>query len=274
MEKLAAEVGGRLWFQFYMWKEKHLSDELVKRAASNGFETLVWTVDTGRGSNREHNLRNGFATPYILNTTSVIDMLRHPTWLTTVMGRYFIGGGMPRHVNYPTGYDLSMTGNVSLLRDKSPTSKRLDNATWEDADRLRDIFPGELIIKGIMCVDDAEQAAEHGADGIVISNHGGRHMDSAPSTLDVLPDIVAAVGDKMTVVLNSGIRRGSDIVKALALGTYAVITGRATLYGTAAGGEAGASKAINILKDEMKRTMAYIGAQRVADIDEDVLWRG
>jgi isopentenyl diphosphate isomerase/L-lactate dehydrogenase-like FMN-dependent dehydrogenase len=274
MEKLAAEVGGRLWFQLYMWKEKHLSDELVRRAADNGFETLVWTVDTGHGSNREHNLRNGFATPYILNTTSIIDMLRHPTWLTTVMGRYFLGGGMPRHVNYPKGYELPMTGNVSLLRDKSMTSKRLDNATWEDVDRLRDIFPGELIVKGLMRVDDAEQAAEHGVDGIVVSNHGGRHMDSAPSTLDVLPGIVEAVGDKMTVILDSGIRRGSDIVKALALGADAVITGRATLYGTAAGGQAGASKAIGILKDEMKRTMAYIGRQRVADIDHDVLWRG
>jgi isopentenyl diphosphate isomerase/L-lactate dehydrogenase-like FMN-dependent dehydrogenase len=231
-------------------------------------------VDTGHGSNREHNLRNGFATPYILNRTSVIDMLRHPTWLATVMGRYFLGGGMPRHVNYPKGYELPMTGNVSLLRDKSPTSKRLDSATWEDAKRLRDIFPGELIIKGIMRVDDAEQAAEHGADGIVISNHGGRHMDSAPSTLDVLPDIVKAVGDKVTIILDSGVRRGSDIVKALALGADAVITGRATLYGTAAGGEAGAAKAIQILSDEMKRTMAYVGTQRVTDIDEDVLWRG
>ena len=274
MEKLANEVGGRLWMQLYMWKEKHLSDELVKRAARNGFETLVWTVDTGNGSNREHNLRNGFATPYILNTRSVVDMLRHPTWLATVMGRYFLNGGMPRHVNYPKGYELPMTGNVALLRDKSPTSKRLDAMAWEDADRLRDIFPGKLVIKGIMRVDDAQKAAEHGMDGIVVSNHGGRHLDSAPSTLDVLPDIVAAVGDKLTVILDSGVRRGSDIVKAVALGADAVLTGRATLYGAAAGGEAGGAKAIRILHDEMKRTMAYIGTQRVADIDHDVLWQG
>jgi isopentenyl diphosphate isomerase/L-lactate dehydrogenase-like FMN-dependent dehydrogenase len=274
MEKLANEVGGRFWFQLYMWKEKQLSDELVKRAARNGAEVLVWTVDTGRGSNREHNLRNGFATPYILNRRSVIDMLRHPTWLATVMGRYFINGGMPKHVNYPKGYELPMTGNVSLLRDKSPTSKRLDAMAWDDADRLRDIFPGKLVIKGIMRVDDAVKAAEHGADGIVISNHGGRHMDSAPSTLDVLPEIAREVGDKLTIFLDSGVRRGSDIVKARALGAHAVLTGRATLFGVAAGGEAGGTKAIQILKDEMKRTMAYIGTQRTSDITDDVLWRG
>lgn len=274
MEKLANEVGGRFWFQLYMWKEKQLSDELVRRAARNGAEVLVWTVDTGRGSNREHNLRNGFATPYILNSRSVVDMLRHPTWLTTVMGRYFINGGMPKHVNYPKGYELPITGNVSLLRDKSPTSKRLDAMSWNDADRLRDIFPGKLVIKGIMRVDDAVKAAEHGADGIVISNHGGRHMDSAPSTLDVLPDIVKEVGNKLTIFLDSGVRRGSDIVKAKALGAHAVLTGRATLFGIAAGGQAGGAKAITILKDEMKRTMAYIGAQRTSDITADALWKG
>jgi isopentenyl diphosphate isomerase/L-lactate dehydrogenase-like FMN-dependent dehydrogenase len=274
MEKLANEAGGRLWLQLYMWREKHLSDELVKRAARNGFEALLWTVDIGHGANREHNLRNGFATPYVLNSRSVVDMLRHPTWLTTVMGRYFINGGMPRHVNYPEGYQAPMTGNVSRMRGKHATSKRADKVSWEDVDRLRDIFPGKLLIKGIMRPDDAEEAIEHGVDGIVISNHGGRNMDSAPATIDVLPGIVKAVDGRMTVIVDSGIRRGSDIVKCMALGADAVLAGRATLYGTAAGGQAGAAKAIHFLKDEMKRTMAYIGTQRVSEIDGDVLWRG
>ena len=275
MEKLANEAGGRLWMQLYMWKEKNLSDDLVKRAARNGFEALLWTVDIGHGSNREHNLRNGFSTPYVLNTRSVIDMLRHPTWLSTVMGRYFMNGGMPKHVNYPEGYQMPITGNVAKLRDTgiSPTARRADMVSWDDVDRLRDIFPGKLLIKGVMRPDDAEKAIEHGVDGIVVSNHGGRNMDSAPPTIAVLPGIVKAVGGKMTIIVDSGVRRGSDIVKCLALGADAVLAGRATLYGTAAGGEAGATKAINILKDEMKRTMAYVGTQRTADINQDVLWQ-
>jgi isopentenyl diphosphate isomerase/L-lactate dehydrogenase-like FMN-dependent dehydrogenase len=257
MEKLANEAGGRLWMQLYMWKEKHLSDELVKRAARNGFEALIWTVDIGHGANREHNMRNGFASPYVLNTRSVVDMLRHPTWLAGVMGRYLVNGGMPRHVNYPEGYQMPMTGNVSRLRDRSPTTKRADMVSWDDVDRLRDLFPGKLLIKGI-----------------VVSNHGGRNMDSAPATIDVLPGIVEAVGGKMTVIVDSGVRRGSDIVKCLALGADAVLAGRATLYGTAAGGQDGAAKAIAILKDEMKRTMSYIGTQRVSEIDRDMIWKG
>jgi len=276
MEKLANEAGGRLWMQLYMWKEKHLSDEMVKRAARNGFEALLWTVDIGHGSNREHNLRNGFATPYVLNTRSVVDMLRHPTWLTTVMGRYFMNGGMPRHVNYPDGYQAPITGNVAKMRaeGKHYTAKRADQVSWDDVDRLRDIFPGKLLIKGIMRTDDAEEAIEHGVDGIVVSNHGGRNMDSAPPTIAVLPEIVKAVDGRMTVIVDSGVRRGSDIVKCIALGADAVLAGRATLYGTAAGGEDGAAKAISILKDETKRTMAYIGAQRVTDITGDAIWRG
>mgnify|MGYP001429129243 CR=1 FL=1 len=276
LEKLANEAGGRLWMQLYMWKEKHLSDELVKRAARNGFEALLWTVDIGHGSNREHNLRNGFSTPYVLNTRSVVDMLRHPTWLTFVMGRYFVNGGMPKHVNYPQGYQMPITGNVAKLRgtNKNPITRRADMVSWDDVDRLRDIFPGKLLIKGIMRVDDALEAIEHGVDGIVVSNHGGRNMDSAPPTISVLPGIVKAVDGRMTVIIDSGVRRGSDIAKCLALGADAVLAGRATLYGTAAGGEEGATKAINILKDEMKRTMAYIGTQRVSDINEGVIWKG
>ena len=274
MEKLANEAGGRLWMQLYMWKEKHYSDELVRKAARNGFEALLWTVDIGHGANREHNLRNGFATPYVLNIKSVVDMLRHPTWLSTVMGRYFMNGGMPRHVNYPEGYQMPITGNVSKMEDKKPTTKRADQLSWDDVDRLRDIFPGKLLIKGIMRADDAEEAIEHGVDGIVVSNHGGRNMDSAPAPIQVLPDIVKVVDGRMAVIVDSGIRRGSDIVKCIALGADMVLAGRATLYGTAAGGEAGAVKAIDILKGEMKRTMAYIGTQRVSDITRDVVWEG
>ncbi|MDB5596615.1 MAG: mdlB [Hyphomicrobiales bacterium] len=268
MEKVAAG-GGRPWFQLYMWREKELSYELVRRAAAAGFETLVWTVDIGHGANREHNARNGFSQPYKLNSRSVIDVLRHPEWLATVIGRYMATTGMPEHVNYPALYQGKMTGKASQAK-----ALRADKVSWADVDRLREIWPGKLVIKGIMRPDDAQRALDHGVDGIVVSNHGGRNMDSAPSTLDVLPGIVAAVGDRTTVLVDSGVRRGSDIVKCLALGAHAVLTGRATLYGIGAGGEAGATKALAILKDEMRRTMAYIGKQRVGDISDDDIWRG
>ena len=275
MEKLANEAGGRLWFQLYMWREKHLSDDLVKRAARNGFEALIWTVDIGHGANREHNLRNGFATPYVLNTRSVVDMLLHRGWLAGVMGRYMMNGGMPKHVNYPPGYQTKITGNVAeQKKTHGVAAKRADKVGWDDVDRLRDLFPGKLIIKGIVRPDDAQKAIEHGVDAIVVSNHGGRNMDSAPATIDLLPQVVKAVDGRIEVIVDSGVRRGSDIVKCKALGASAVLTGRATLYGTAAGGEAGASKAFELLKDEMKRTMAYVGAQRVGEIDAGCVWRG
>ena len=268
MEKVA-EAGGRPWFQLYMWREKELSYELVRRAAAAGFETLIWTVDIGHGANREHNARNGFSQPYRINAKSVIDMLLHPEWMATVIGRYAATSGMPEHANYPEQYREKFTGASSQAK-----ALRADRVSWADVDKLREIWPGKLVIKGIMRADDARRALDHGVDGIVVSNHGGRNMDSAPSTLDVLPGIASAVGHRTTVFVDSGVRRGSEIVKCLALGAHAVFTGRATLYGIGAGGEAGAAKALHILKDEMRRTMAYIGKQRVADINGDDIWRG
>ncbi len=268
MEKIA-EIGGRPWFQLYMWREKQLSYELVKRAHAAGFEALIWTVDIGLGANREHNKRNGFNTPYKANLKSAVDMALHPEWILTVMARYLLGGGMPRHENYPPLYRDKMTGKASQAK-----ALRADSVSWDDVNRLRDIWPGKLIIKGIMRPEDASKAVEHGADGVVVSNHGGRNLDSAPSTLDVLPGIVKAVDGKASVIVDSGVRRGGDLVKCLALGADFVLTGRATLYGTAAGGEAGAAKAMAILKDELRRTMAYVGCPTIGEINGDVLWKG
>ena len=269
MEKIVQEAGGRPWFQLYMWREKQLSYELVKRAQNAGYEALIWTVDIGLGANREHNKRNGFNTPYKLNSKSVVDMALHPEWLLTVMARYMANGGMPKHENYPEQYRGSVTGKASQAK-----ALRADAVGWDDIDRLRDIWQGKLILKGLMRPDDCEKAVERGVDAIVVSNHGGRNMDSAPSTLDVLSGVVRAVGHKTDVIVDSGVRRGSDIVKCLALGAKLVLTGRATLYGTAAGGQAGAEKALAILKDEMRRTMSYVGRNKVADIDGDVIWKG
>jgi isopentenyl diphosphate isomerase/L-lactate dehydrogenase-like FMN-dependent dehydrogenase len=266
IETIADQAGGRLWFQLYMWDDRSLSYELVKRVRAAKFEALVVTVDTGLGANREHNKRNGFNLPFKLNARATRDVLMHPRWLATVLMRYLATGGMPKHENYPAGYQHRVTAGAGLKK-----SFRAESLTWTDIDRLRDLWPGTLIVKGILRADDAALAVEHGADGVVVSNHGGRNMDSAVAPLDVLPEIVRAVGDRTTVIVDSGVRRGSALVKALALGADAVLTGRATLYGTAAGGQQGAEHALGILRMEFEKTMAYVGCLSVEEVTGDVL---
>ena len=266
MEKIAA-VGGRLWFQLYVWKQRELSHQLIERANRNGFEALIVTVDSPVGANREYNTHNGFGLPFNPTLRFTLDMMRHPAWTTGVLMKYFGSQGFPRHENYPKEYQGSILSGVG-----SRDAMRADSLAWEDIAKFRDIWPGVLMLKGVNRPDDAIKALGYGVDGIVVSNHGGRNMDSAAATLDVLPEIAEAVGDKMTLILDSGVRRGSDIVKALALGAKAVLTGRATLYGTAVGGEAGALKAINILKNEADKTMAYTGCRTVDEVSSDIFW--
>jgi (S)-mandelate dehydrogenase len=267
MEKVAREAGGRLWFQLYMWKEEELSYQLVKRAMDADFEALVVTIDGALGNNREYNKRNGFTIPFTLSPRSLFDMARHPEWLTTVMGRYMATGGMPRHENYPAQYQHRITKGVS------GNPMRHQAMTWKDIRKLRDFWPRKLIVKGILREEDAVLAVEHGADAVVVSNHGGRALDAAAPTMDVLPEVVRAVGDKTTIILDSGVRRGSDIVKALALGANAVLTGRATLYGISTAGQQGAEKALALLKTEFEKTMAYCGCRTVAEVSPDVFAR-
>ena len=267
MEKVAREAGGRLWFQLYMWKQEELSYQLVKRAMDADFEALVVTIDGALGNNREYNKRNGFTIPFTLSARSLTDMARHPEWLTTVMGRYLATGGMPRHENYPEQYRHRITKGVS------GNPMRHQAMTWKDIRKLRDFWPRKLIVKGILREEDAALAVEHGADAVVVSNHGGRALDAAAPTLDILPEVVRAVGGKATIILDSGIRRGSDMVKALALGADAVLTGRATLYGISTAGQRGAEKALSLLKTEFEKTMAYCGCRTVAELSSDVFAR-
>jgi isopentenyl diphosphate isomerase/L-lactate dehydrogenase-like FMN-dependent dehydrogenase len=267
MEKIAA-VGGRLWFQLYVWKQRELSHQLVQRAHRNGFEALIITVDSPVSPNREYNAHNGFGLPFTPTLRFTLDVMRHPAWSTSVLMKYFTAkGGFPRHENYPEEYRSSILSGAG-----SRDALRADSLNWEDVAKFRDLWPGVLMLKGVNRPDDAIKALGYGIDGIVVSNHGGRNMDSAAASLDVLPEIAEAVGDKMTLILDSGVRRGSDIVKALALGAKAVLTGRATLYGTAVGGEAGALRAINILKNEADKTMAYTGCRTVDEVSSDIFW--
>jgi (S)-mandelate dehydrogenase len=267
MEKVAAEATSGYWQQLYLWEDRALSHQIIERAKAAGAEALMLTVDTAVGSNREHNARNGFSNPFKLRPRVAFDLARHPRWLANTMGRYVLNGGMPRFVNYPEGARGKITG--------VPTSQSLSpSVSWNDVKEIRAMWPRIFMLKGVMLPDDARRAADHGVDAVVVSNHGGRQLDASEATIDALPDIVVAAGDRLTVLFDSGVRRGADVVKALALGAKAVLVGRATLFGAAAAGEPGVDRALAMLRDEIDRTLALSGCRNISDVDRSLLRRG
>ena len=266
MERVAEEAGGDLWFQLYMWPDRSLSHELVLRAKAAGYKALVVTVDGVSSGNREYNIRNGFTIPFTFSTRNIVDMVTHPRWLFGTMMRYFINSGMPTYANYPAAARAKLTaGPVGR------SSLRSDSISWDDLDALRKIWPHKLIVKGMLDPDDAAKAVDHGADAIGVSNHGGRNLDGIISPIEALPQIVDAVGNRAAVFMDSGVRRGSDVVKALALGADAVMVGRSTLYGVAVAGEAGAARALDIYRDEISRVLALLGCRSIADLGPQYL---
>jgi isopentenyl diphosphate isomerase/L-lactate dehydrogenase-like FMN-dependent dehydrogenase len=271
MEKIAEQagpaVGGRLWFQLYVWNRREFSYQMIERAKAAGFEALIVTVDTIVSPNREYNQRNGFLLPFHPTVRFTVDIMRHPAWAASVLLKYFTTIGMPRNENFPEPYRRRVTSNPDTFE-----VMRQDSLCWDDIKIFRKMWPGILMLKGINRPDDAVKAIEYGVDGIIVSNHGGRNMDSAVASIDALPDIAEAVGERATVLLDSGVRRGSDIAKALALGAKAVLTGRVTLYGTAVAGAEGAGKAIGIIRSELDKTMAYTGCCSVDEISTDIFF--
>ena len=265
VEAIAA-AGGRLWFQLYMFEDRALSNDVLRRAHQAGCDTLLITADIPVPSNREYNRRNGFGIPFGLTSRNAIDILSHPGWFASVMCRYLLNEGLPRQANLPAHLK-------SVVTKTAPMGARFkgDALTWEEADRIRADWPGKALVKGILRPDDAERAAALGFDGVVVSNHGGRGLDCSPSTATALPGIVAAVGSRLTVLVDSGVTRGSDIAKALALGAQGVLAGRAPLYGLSAAGEAGVARALTMLKAEFVTSMGLLGARSVAEIDAGLL---
>lgn len=270
IEKIAAVEGVRKWFQLYMWRERELSYGLVQRARDAGFEALILTVDTPVPPIREYNRRNAFSVPYVPSVRSLVDMSLHPRWLAGVILPYLLAGGMPKLAHYPPGAH----GRMASPGGKQNNSMRGDDLTWDDVKRLRDIWKGPLLIKGVHLPEDAARAVAEGLDGIVISNHGGRNLDSAVAPIQVLPEIAAEVAGKTKIILDSGIRRGGDIVKALALGADLVLTGRPALYGLSLAGQAGALHALALLQKEMETTMGFTGCASVGDIGPRTVWLG
>ena len=268
LERVATEAGGNLWFQLYMWPDRSLSHGLMDRAKAAGCEALVVTVDTPVPPGREYNLRNGMTVPFRFTRRNVTDVMMHPRWLAGVLLRYLITTGMPRYENYPTEMKTRITA-LPMGRSMAVT----DSLTWHDLRELRRRWPHALMVKGILRAEDARLAADCGADGVIVSNHGGRAVDSTRAPIEILPEVVDAVGSRITVLVDSGFRRGADVIKALALGAKAVLIGRATLYGTAVAGEAGAARAIEIYRDEIDRLMALIGCPDLGALDAGYLAR-
>src|SRR5262245_16418414 len=266
LERVAEQAGGTLWFQVYMWPDRSLSHRLIERAKAAGYQALLVTVDTPVPPGREYNLRNGMTVPFRFTRRNVTDVLLHPRWLCGVLMRYLLTTGMPRYENYPTEMKSRITA-APMGRSMMVT----DSLTWDDLLALRRLWPHALIVKGILRAQDALLAADCGADGVIVSNHGGRAVDSTRAPIAVLPEVVEAAGRRLTVLVDSGFRRGADVVKALALGAKAVLVGRAPLYGTAVAGQAGAARALEIYRDEIDRLLALIGCPGVAALGRDYL---
>jgi isopentenyl diphosphate isomerase/L-lactate dehydrogenase-like FMN-dependent dehydrogenase len=266
MERVAAEAGGAPWFQLYMSKDLAQAERLVLRALEAGFEALVITTDIPVGANREYNRRNRFEIPVHLSAGNMLDGLLHPRWLAGVFLRTLVRSGVPRFQNV----EVNAGGRIT-----SPTlaefRSRRDALDWRDFAWLRRLWPKKLMVKGILTVEDARLAAQHGADGIFVSNHGGRQLDGAPSPIEVLAPIVAAVGGRMKIFVDGGFRRGSDIVKGLALGADMVFLGRAPLYGATVGAEDGVLHALELLRKEVDRVMALIGCPTIAQLGPEYL---
>jgi len=249
----AAAPDARKWFQLYVWKDREAGEDLVKRSAAAGYEALMLTVDVPVAGARLRDVRNGFTIPPSLTAKTVLDASLHPAWWANLL------------TTRPLTFASLSTwdGTVAELLDKlfDPTMT-IDDLNW-----LRSIWDGPLIVKGIQTVEDARRVVDAGADAVVLSNHGGRQLDRAPTPLRILPDVRKAVGSDAEIYLDTGIMSGADIVAAIALGADACLVGRAYLYGLMAGGQRGVARAADILTKEVRRTMALLGVSRVADLN-------
>lgn len=257
IEKVA-EAGGRLWMQLYVLGDQTLREDLIKRAEDSGYEALVFTTDANTYGLREWDRRQ-FRAPNRLTLRSLLDVLVHPRWLFDVV----VPHGMPRLVNVADHFPPEARGSGAFAYVRKIFQP---NITWDTVSELRRRWPRRLLVKGILSLEDARRAADAGCDGVILSNHGGRHLDSCLSPMEILPEVAAELGGRMTIIADSGFRRGGDVVKAIALGADAVMLGRATLYGLTAGGEAGVRHAIDILRTEIDRVLGQIGCASLADL--------
>lgn len=265
LEEVARVAPQHAWFQLYGARDRALSIDMIRRAADAGMGALMFTVDVPVVSKRERELRNRFGQPR-LPLRLYLEALRHPAWLLA-----YFRHGMPVFENwapYSRG-GRSAQAVIQAVRAQFP----VDDHTWRDVEAFRKLWPRTLIVKGLLHPEDAVRAAELGADGVVVSNHGARQLDLAPTPLEALPAIRAAVGDRLPVMLDGGVRRGAHVVIARALGARFVFVGRAGVYGVAAFGRPGAARAIQILQQEIEITLKQIGCPRAEELGPQFLFR-
>lgn len=252
------------WFQLYPLKDQKTSDRLIERAQAAGCDKLVVTVDVPALGAREWDQRN-YSRPLKLSASSVLDVLLHPRWLWQVM----LPKGAPEFANLteflPPGARSALQGVRFMGTQINPT------LNWADIERMRARWQGKLLLKGILCVEDAKRSLEAGADGIVLSNHGGRQLDSCATGIELVGQCAAEVGGKLALLVDGGFRRGGDVLKAIALGADAVMIGRPALYGLAAGGEAGVAHALGLLRVEMERAMTLLGCHSLAQLGPQLI---
>ena len=266
MEDIAEQVGGPFWFQLYLMRDRESMKRMIGRAKAAGCSALMLTLDLQVIGQRHKDIKNGLSAPPRPTLANILNLMTKPRWCLGLLGtRRRSFGNIVGHVQ---GVE-----NMSSLA--SWTNEQFDpTLSWADVDWVKEQWGGKLILKGVMEVEDAQLAAQHGADAIIVSNHGGRQLDGAPSAIQALPAIVAAVGDQVEVWMDSGIRTGQDVLRAWALGARGVLSGRAMLYGLGAFGEEGVSKALQILHKELDTSMAFCGHTRIETVDRSILVPG
>lgn len=263
IEDVAANVKKPFWFQLYMMKDRGFMKSLIERAIAAKCSALVLTVDLQVIGQRHADIKNGMTVPPQLKLNTLIDFATKPSWVLGVLR------GQRKTFGNLAG---QMAGTENLTSLSEWISTQFDpSLSWKDIEWIRDIWPGKMILKGILDVADAQEAVKTGADAMVVSNHGGRQLDGAPSSISMLPEIVQATGSQIEVMFDGGIRSGQDVLRALALGAKSCMIGRSYIHGLGAGGEAGVAKAIDIIGKELSTTMGLCGVSRVEDIDRRIL---
>src|SRR6476469_4049348 len=263
IEDIAAAVDKPFWFQLYVMKDRGFIKSLIERANAAKCSALVLTVDLQVIGQRHQDIKNGMTVPPEWSLSKLIDFATKPSWVSGVLrGKRRTFGNLAGH--------LKISDDITSL--STWINSQFDTTlNWKDVEWIRSIWPGKLILKGILDVEDAELAAKTGAQAIVVSNHGGRQLDGAPSSIEVLPEIVDTIGSQMEIMFDGGIRSGQDVMRALALGAKSCMIGRAYAYGLGAGGQDGVAKALDIIAKELLTTMGLCGVNTVAEIDDRVL---
>lgn len=269
IEEVAAASGqGRRWFQVYVWRDRDLVKDMIERAAANGYDTLMLTVDTAVLGRRERDVRRGFSLPPKIGLETIVDGVLHPAWTWR-----FVRSEPIRFANVAGRGSAVGDGSTAVALAEFASAQFDQTLSWADVDWMRSVWDGPIVLKGIQTVEDARVAADHGVDAISVSNHGGRQLDDAPPALDLVAPVVQAVGDRVEVYCDGGVRRGSDVLKAIALGARACLIGRAYLYGLGAAGELGVDAVIAMFEADLRRTMALLGVNDVDEITTEFIER-